>query len=58
VGISFSLPGAGLHVVDASKQLYRPVTVRAARRSTRVAPVLVPAPAPREALLSEVEQSA
>jgi SAM-dependent methyltransferase len=48
VGVGFSLPGAGLHVVDASKQLYRPVTVRATRRATRLAPVFIPAPARRD----------
>jgi SAM-dependent methyltransferase len=47
IGLGLSLPGAGLHVVEASKQLYRPVTVRATRRAARLSPVLVPAPAPR-----------
>src|SRR5918998_3999962 len=50
VGISLSLPFAGLHVVEATKQLYRPVAVRAARRSKQLAPVLVPAPAHRTSL--------
>jgi hypothetical protein len=36
--------------VEATKQLYRPVTARAARRSTQLAPVLVPAPARRTRL--------
>ena len=45
VGISLSLPFAGLHVVEATKQLYRPVTVRQVRRASRVSPVLIPAPA-------------
>ena len=49
-GITLSLPFAGLHVVEATKQLYRPVPVRATRRATRLAPVLVPAPAPRASL--------
>jgi SAM-dependent methyltransferase len=49
-GVSLSLPFAGLHVVEATKQLYRPVSVRAVRRSTRLAPVFVPAPAPRTIL--------
>jgi SAM-dependent methyltransferase len=44
-GATLSLPFAGLHIVEATKQLYRPVAVRAARRSTRFAPVLVPSPA-------------
>jgi SAM-dependent methyltransferase len=44
VGIGFSLPFAGLHVVEATKQLYRAVTVRPARRAARVAPVFAPAP--------------
>jgi SAM-dependent methyltransferase len=50
VGISLSLPFAGLHVVEATKQLYRPVTVRQTRRAARLEPVLVPAPASRDAL--------
>jgi SAM-dependent methyltransferase len=45
-GITLSLPFAGLHVVEATKQLYRPVPVRAVRRARQFAPVLVPAPAP------------
>ena len=47
VGISLSLPFAGLHVVEATKQLYRPVTVRQTRRVSRASPVLIPAPASR-----------
>jgi SAM-dependent methyltransferase len=49
-GITLSLPFAGLHIVEATKQLYRPVAVRAARRSTQLAPVLVPSPAHRTSL--------
>jgi hypothetical protein len=45
VGVTLSLPFAGVHIVEATKQLYRPVAVRAARRATRLAPVLVPSPA-------------
>jgi SAM-dependent methyltransferase len=45
IGVGLSLPFAGLHVVEAVKQLYRPVTVRQTRRVSRTAPVLVPAPA-------------
>ncbi|WP_112661669.1 class I SAM-dependent methyltransferase [Microvirga flavescens] len=47
VGASCSLPFAGLHIVEATKQLYHPVTVRAPRRARRFAPVFVPAPASR-----------
>ena len=47
VGISLSLPFAGLHVVEATKQLYRPVAVRQTRRVSRASPVLIPAPASR-----------
>jgi hypothetical protein len=48
LGTSLSLPFAGLHVVDATKQLYRPVAVQQVRRARRLAParVLVPAPSP------------
>jgi SAM-dependent methyltransferase len=45
VGTGTSLPFAGLHVVEATKQLYRAVAVRPARRAARVAPVFIPAPA-------------
>jgi SAM-dependent methyltransferase len=45
VGAGFSLPFAGLHVVEATKQLYRPGAVHAVRRSRRFAPVFAPAPA-------------
>ena len=47
-GTSLALPFAGLHVIDATKQLYRPVTVRQVRRvRARVpAPILVPAGQP------------
>jgi SAM-dependent methyltransferase len=44
LGAGLSLPFAGVHVVDATKQLYRPVTARAARRIvTRLQPALIPA---------------
>ncbi|ACA16527.1 Methyltransferase type 11 [Methylobacterium sp. 4-46] len=46
VGTGLSLPFAGLHVVDAIKQLHRPVAVFARRAARLRAPVLVPAPAP------------
>ncbi len=49
VGISFNLPFAGLHIVEATKQLYRAVTVRSVRRASRFAPVFAPAPAHRTA---------
>jgi hypothetical protein len=49
VGVSFSLPFAGLHIVEATKQLYRAVTVRQPRRAARLAPIFIPAPAPAPA---------
>ncbi len=47
-GTSLAMPFAGLHVIDATKQLYRPIAVAQVRRARRLAParVLVPAPAP------------
>jgi SAM-dependent methyltransferase len=45
IGVGFSMPFAGLHIVEATKQLYRPGTVQAVRRSRRFSPVFVPAPA-------------
>ena len=44
-GARFALPFAGLHIVEATKQLYRAVAVRSVRRQARFAPVLVPLPA-------------
>jgi len=49
IGAGFSLPFAGLHIVEATKQLYRPGAVRAVRRVSRAAPVFIPAPASRVA---------
>jgi SAM-dependent methyltransferase len=49
-GLTFSLPGAGVHIVEATKQLYMPGAVQAVRRkSRRFAPVFAPAPASRVA---------
>lgn len=43
IGTRLNLPFAGLHVVEATKQLHRPLMVRQTRRGTRFVPVLVPA---------------
>ncbi len=45
-GHKFRLPFHGLHVIEASKQLYRPILVGGQQRVKRRAPALVPAPAP------------
>ncbi|GGK42216.1 class I SAM-dependent methyltransferase [Salinarimonas ramus] len=42
IGTRLNLPFAGLHVVEATKQLHRPLMVRQTRRGTRFIPVLVP----------------
>ena len=44
VGDRLSLPGAGLHLVEATKQLYRPILLRktVARPVPRLKPALVP----------------
>jgi SAM-dependent methyltransferase len=43
LGTTLSLPFAGVHVIEASKTLYRPVPVRSSRRvPVRLQPVLVP----------------
>lgn len=44
LGVGLSLPFAGLHVVEATKQLQRPVPIKARQRRTRLSPVLLPAP--------------
>jgi SAM-dependent methyltransferase len=45
LGLDLSLPFAGLHVVEATKQLHRPAPIRAVRVVERRRPVLVPATA-------------
>jgi SAM-dependent methyltransferase len=52
IGAGFSLPFAGLHIVEATKQLYRPGAVRAVRRASRSAPVFIPAPAPASRVMA------
>lgn len=48
IGARFSLPFAGVHVVEASRQVFRPVPIRARRAFVpRLAPALVPKPAGR-----------
>jgi SAM-dependent methyltransferase len=43
LGTTLSLPFAGVHVIEATKTLYRPVPVRSARRvPVRLQPLLVP----------------
>ena len=46
VGAALSLPFAGVHVVDATKQVYRPVPVRVPQRrlATQLRPALLPSP--------------
>lgn len=44
LGTRLALPFAGVHVVEATKQLHRPLMVRQTRRGARFVPVLVPAP--------------
>ncbi|GJE27009.1 hypothetical protein LKMONMHP_1865 [Methylobacterium organophilum] len=48
LGTGLAMPFAGLHVIDATKQLYRPIAVRHVRRVQSLAParVLVPAGQP------------
>ena len=47
LGTRLGLPGAGLHLVEATKQLYRPVAAqRARRRLPKFEPALAPSPLP------------
>ncbi len=46
IGAGLSLPFSGVHLVEATKLLYRPVTVRKTQRVSRMQPVFVPAGAP------------
>jgi SAM-dependent methyltransferase len=43
IGSALALPFAGVHVIEATKLLYRPVAVRKVARSRSLAPFLVPA---------------
>jgi SAM-dependent methyltransferase len=48
IGHALALPFAGVHIVEATKLLYRPVVVGATQRSrASLAPILVPATSPR-----------
>lgn len=46
VGAGLSLPLAGVHVIDATKQFYRRAPLRATRRSFAFRPILLPQPTP------------
>lgn len=46
MGGNLSLPFAGVHVVEATKQLYRPIPVRRPRIAPALEPVLVPGGVP------------
>ncbi|WP_051988149.1 class I SAM-dependent methyltransferase [Bosea sp. UNC402CLCol] len=46
IGLGLSLPFAGVHVIDATKQFYRRAPLRATRRSFALRPILLPQPAP------------
>jgi SAM-dependent methyltransferase len=46
-GARLGLPFAGVHVVDATKQLHRAVPVRRMRERFALRPLLIPAPAPQ-----------
>jgi SAM-dependent methyltransferase len=50
IGSALSLPFAGVHLVEATKQVYRPAPVRRARAVEIFQPVLQPNPATRTAL--------
>jgi SAM-dependent methyltransferase len=48
IGHSLALPFAGVHLVEATKLLYRPILVGSAQRTrTSLPPILVPATSPR-----------
>lgn len=46
VGAGLALPFAGVHVIDATKQVYRRIPLRATRRSFAFRPILLPQPTP------------
>lgn len=45
MGTGLSLPFAGLHVIEATKQFYRRAPARAVRRGFAMKPILLPSPA-------------
>jgi len=47
IGGRFALPGGGVHIIEATKQVYRPIGVRKAvrRRLPQLEPALAPTPA-------------
>jgi hypothetical protein len=48
LGSALALPFAGVHIVKATKLLYRPIMVGATQRSrAQLTPILVPAGSPR-----------
>ncbi|MCX8503639.1 MAG: methyltransferase domain-containing protein [Alphaproteobacteria bacterium] len=48
LGSALALPFAGVHIVEATKLLYRPIMVSATQRSrAQLSPILVPAGSPR-----------
>ena len=49
LGARMALPGAGVHIIEATKQVYRPVQVRkvARRALLRLRPAMAPHPASR-----------
>jgi SAM-dependent methyltransferase len=54
-GVGLSLPFHGVHVVDATKQLHRPIPVHEKRKVRRLPPVLVPVPASQGLALGVAE---
>ncbi len=55
IGAGLSLPFAGVHVIDATKQFYRRAPLRATRRSFAFRPVLLPQPTPSPRLMRRQE---
>lgn len=47
-GAGLALPFAGVHVIDATKQVYRRIPLRATRRSFAFRPILLPQPSPTQ----------
>lgn len=58
IGVGLSLPFAGVHIIDATKQIYRRAPLRATRRSFAFRPSLLPAPTPAPRLRVDKEEPA
>ena len=57
IGGRFALPGAGVHIVEATKQVYRPIGIRkVVRQMPRLQPAVIPAGVPTAGSSASLDQ--